>query len=310
MILPQLSIILPSYNEEQNIENTYNVLSGMLTEQGIDFELIFISDGSRDETYTNICKIAEKDTRVRGAEFSRNFGKEAAIFAGLELSRGKATVVMDCDLQHPPEVVLEMFEEWKKGAEVVEGIKSSRGRESLMHRFTTSVFYGIMSGLIKMDMKASSDFKLLDRKVVDALVALPEKDTFFRALSFWVGFKTVKVYYDVQERQFGESKWSTGSLIRYAISNVTSFTTFPLKIVSFIGMVFVVFAIGIGIHTLIRFIMGTAVSGFTTVILLLLIIGGLILISLGIIGNYLARVYEEVKGRPRYIISNRTDERQ
>ncbi|MCR4617029.1 MAG: glycosyltransferase family 2 protein [Lachnospiraceae bacterium] len=307
--MPQLSVILPSYNEEQNIENTYNVLSKLLTENNIDFELIFVSDGSRDETYNNICKIAEKDVRVRGCEFSRNFGKEAAIFAGLELSRGKATVVMDCDLQHPPAVILEMYDEWKKGAEVVEGIKSSRGKESAIHRFVTGIFYSIMTGLIKMDMKASSDFKLLDRKVVDALVELPEKDTFFRALSFWVGFKTVKVYYEVQERAFGESKWSTGSLIRYAISNVTSFTTLPLKIVSVIGMVFVVFAIGLGIQTLVRFIMGNAFDGFTTVILLLLIIGGLILISLGIIGNYLARVYEEVKGRPRYIISNRTDEK-
>ena len=305
--MPQLSIILPSYNEEQNIENTYNVLTELFREKEVSYELIFISDGSTDATYSEICRMMQKDSRVKGAEFSRNFGKEAAIFAGLELSSGDAVVVMDCDLQHPPEVVFEMLDRWKEGAEVVEGIKSSRGKESIFHRAVTGVFYSIMTALIKMDMKASSDFKLLDRKVVNALLELPEKDTFFRALSFWVGFKTEKVYYEVQERQFGKSKWSTGSLIRYAISNVTSFTTLPLKIVSVIGTIFVILSIGLGIQTLVRFIMGTAATGFTTVILLILLTGGLILISLGVIGNYLARVYEEVKGRPRYIISNVTD---
>ncbi len=302
-----LSVILPSYNEEQNIENTYNVLSGLFDANGIDFELVFISDGSKDATYENICEVAAKDARVRGAEFSRNFGKEAAIFAGLELSKGDAVVVMDCDLQHPPEVILQMLELWQQGAEIVEGIKSKRGKENPIHTLSTGIFYGIMTALIKMDMKASSDFKLLDRKVVDTLLTLPEKDTFFRALSFWVGFKTEKVYYEVQERLYGKSKWSTASLIRYAVSNVTSFTTVPLKMVSVIGGIFIVLSIGLGIQTLVRFFMGTAADGFTTVILLMLLIGGLILFSLGIIGNYLARVYEEVKGRPRYIISNKTD---
>lgn len=303
----KLSIILPSYNEEQNIENTYNVLSGLLSENDIDFELLFISDGSKDATYANICELAAKDERVRGAEFSRNFGKEAAIFAGLELAKGDAVVVMDCDLQHPPEVILQMVEKWREGAEVVEGIKSKRGKENPFHTMSTSIFYGLMSAFMKMDMKATSDFKLLDRKVVDSLLSLTEKDTFFRALSFWVGFKTEKVYYEVQERIYGKSKWSTASLIRYAVSNVTSFTTVPLKLVSVIGGIFIILSIGLGIQTLVRFIMGNAADGFTTVILLMLLIGGLILFSLGIIGNYLARVYEEVKGRPRYIISNRTD---
>ena len=308
--MPQLSVVLPSYNEEQNIKNTYGVLTELFEREQISFELVFVSDGSSDGTYREICELAGSDERVVGAEFSRNFGKEAAIFAGLDMSRGDAVVVMDCDLQHPPETILLMLEKWKEGAEVVEGIKSKRGKESPLHTFSTSIFYSLMTAFIKMDMKATSDFKLLDRKVVNALLELPEKDTFFRALSFWVGFKTEKVYYEVRERQYGKSKWSTGSLIRYAVSNVTSFTTLPLKFVSIIGGVFVILAIGLGIQTLVRFIMGNAASGFTTVILLMLIIGGLILISLGIIGNYLARVYEEVKGRPRYIISKTTSEKE
>ena len=252
----QLSVILPSFNEEQNIQNTYSVLRELFEKNDISFELIFISDGSKDATYANICEIADRDERVRGAEFSRNFGKEAAIFAGLEMSKGDAAVVMDCDLQHPPEVILEMLEKWKAGAEVVEGIKSKRGKENPIHSLSTGIFYSIMTALIKMDMKASSDFKLLDRKVVNTLLQLPEKNTFFRALSFWVGFKTEKVYYEVQERKYGKSKWSTASLIRYAVSNVTSFTTLPLRMVSVIGAIFVVLAIGLGIQTLVRFFMG------------------------------------------------------
>jgi len=302
-----LSIVLPSYNEEQNIANTGKVLAELMENNGIEYELVFVSDGSKDNTYSEICKLEKENGKVKGAEFSRNFGKEAAIFAGLELATGDAVVVMDCDLQHPPEVILEMLEKWTAGAEVVEGIKNSRGKESIFHKAFANMFYGIMSGLIKIDMKSSSDFKLLDRKVVNALLEMPEKETFFRALSFWVGFKKDAVYYDVRERQFGSSKWSFKSLVRYAISNVTGFTTMPLKIVSWFGIVFVILSIGLSIQTLIRFCMGNAVEGFTTVILLLLMIGGLIMVSLGIIGNYIARIYEEVKGRPRYIISNVTD---
>lgn len=302
-----LSIVLPSYNEEQNIVNTGKVLSELMEKNGIDYELVFVSDGSKDNTYAEICKLEQMNSHVKGAEFSRNFGKEAAIFAGLELASGDAIVVMDCDLQHPPEVILQMVEKWKAGAEVVEGIKNSRGKENIFHKAFANIFYGIMSSLIKIDMKSSSDFKLLDRKVVNALLEMPEKETFFRALSFWVGFKKESVYYDVRERQFGSSKWSFGSLVRYAISNVTGFTTLPLKFVSWFGVIFVILGVGLGIQTLVKFCMGTAVEGFTTVILLLLMTGGLIMVSLGIIGNYIARIYEEVKGRPRYIISKVTD---
>ena len=164
-----------------------------------------------------------------------------------------------------------------------------------------------MSGLIKIDMNASSDFKLLDRKVVDVLTALPERNTFFRALSFWAGFRATSVKYEVQERKFGTSRWSTWSLMKYAIRNVTSFSTLPLQLVTVMGVVSILFSIILAVQTLVRFLTGTAVEGFTTVILLVLIIGGFIMISLGIIGHYIARIYEEVKGRPKFIISKATD---
>ncbi|MCI5955156.1 MAG: glycosyltransferase family 2 protein [Lachnospiraceae bacterium] len=302
-----LSIVLPAYNEEQNIANTARVLSELLAANQIDYELIFISDGSRDATYEEIVKASEKNPRIKGAEFSRNFGKEAGIFAGLELATGDAVIVMDCDLQHPPSVIPEMWRLWLGGAEVVEGIKTSRGKESLGHKLSAGLFYKIMSKLIKMDMNASSDFKLLDRKVVDVLLSLPERNTFFRALSFWAGFRTESVQYEVQERQFGESKWSFWSLMKYAVSNATSFSTLPLQLVTVMGVVSILFSLILAIQTLVRFLMGNSVEGFTTVILLILIIGGFLMLSLGIIGHYIARIYEEVKGRPKYIISKVTD---
>lgn len=302
-----LSIVLPAYNEEENIANTAEVLSGLLEEKGIEYELVFVSDGSRDATFSEIQKAAARNPRVRGAEFSRNFGKEPAIFAGLSMARGDAVIVMDCDLQHPPETVPEMWKLWQEGAQVVEGVKQDRGKEGLGYKLSAGLFYKVMSRLIKMDMNASSDFKLLDRRVVDVLLTLPERNTFFRALSFWTGFRRETVYYEVRERQFGKSKWSFFSLMKYAITNVTSFSTLPLQLVTVMGMVSILFSLVLAIQTLVRYLSGTAVEGFTTVILLLLIIGGFLLLGMGIIGHYIARIYEEVKGRPKYIISRVTE---
>ena len=302
-----LSIIIPSYNEEKNIPNTAKVLSTLLEKEQIEYELVFISDGSVDGTYQAICDEMKKNAHIKGAQFSRNFGKEASIFAGLQLACGDACIIMDCDLQHPPEVIPQMYELWQQGYEIVEGIKSSRGKESIFHKMFAGMFYGIMSKLMKMDMKASSDFKLLDRKVVNVLLGLEERNTFFRALTFWAGFKTTSIQYDVQERAFGTSKWSFWSLMKYAVNNVTSFSTLPLQFVTFMGIVSIAFSVIIGIQTVVKYFLGTAEAGFPTVILLILIVGGFIMISLGIIGHYIARIYEEVKGRPKYIIRDVTE---
>ena len=302
-----LSVVLPAYNEEMNIANAAKTLSELFEREKMDYELVFISDGSRDKTFEEIKKASEGNPRIKGAEFSRNFGKEAGIFAGLELTTGDAVVVMDCDLQHPPEVIPQMYKLWQEGAQIVEGKKSSRGKEGFFHKISAGLFYKIMSGLIKMDMSSSSDFKLLDRKVVDVLLSLPERNTFFRALTFWAGFDTRTVEYEVQERKYGTSKWNFFSLMRYAISNCTSLSTLPLQLVTFMGTISIIFSVVLGIQTLVRYLMGNSVEGFTTVILLILIIGGFIMLSLGIIGHYVSRVYEEVKGRPKYIINHVTD---
>lgn len=302
-----LSIVLPSYNEEQNIANTAKVLSDLLEQEKIDYELVFISDGSKDATYEEIQKATESNPRIKGAKFSRNFGKEASIFAGLRLTTGDAVIVMDCDLQHPPQTIPIMWKLWQEGYEVIEGVKSDRGKESLGYKMSAGIFYKVMSKLIKMDMNASSDYKLLDRKVVDVLLQLPEKNTFFRALTFWAGFKTTTVEYEVQERAYGTSKWSLVSLMKYAVTNATSFSTLPLQLVTIMGIVSILFSVILAIQTLVRYLMGNSAEGFTTVILLILLIGGFIMLSLGIIGHYIARIYEEVKGRPKYIISEVTE---
>lgn len=301
-----VSLIIPSFNEEDNIENTVSVLTDVMSKTDVDYELLFVNDGSKDNTFEKIEEASLKDSHVKGISFSRNFGKEAAIFAGLEVASGDAVVVLDCDLQHPPTLIPDMIKLWREGYEVVEGVKSSRGKESLLHKMCANTFYKIMSKLIKMDMRSTSDYKLLDRKVVDVLLELPERNTFFRALTFWVGFKSTKIEYDVQERQFGTTKWSLKSLMKYAVNNATSFSTLPLQLVTFMGTLSVIVAVVLGIQTLVKYFMGTAAEGFPTVILLELFIGGFIMLSLGIIGHYIARIYEEVKGRPRYIISKKT----
>ena len=298
-----LSVILPSYNEEKMIAKATARMAEILQPEKIDYELLFIDDGSRDGTWAQINEAAEKDSHVVGVHFSRNFGKEAAMFAGLEQARGDCCVVIDCDLQHPPEKIVEMYRLWEQGYEVVEGIKEDRGEESGLHKFAANSFYGLISKATGMDMSSSSDFKLLDRKVVDTLNSLPERNVFFRALSFWVGYKKTSVSYCVQERTEGVSKWSTKSLIKYALTNISSFSSAPLHIVTVLGFIMLAVAFVLSIIALVQKISGVALGGFTTVILLLLFSASVIMISLGIIGYYIARIYDEIKGRPRYIIS-------
>ncbi len=307
---PLLSVVVPAFNEEENICNTARVVQEIMKKAQIPYELIFVSDGSRDATFAKILELAREDARVRGLEFSRNFGKEAAIFAGLSAAKGGCAVVMDCDLQHPPQTIVEMYRLWQQGYEIVEGMKNSRGDESAVYKGLAKGFYKVISALTGFPMENASDFKLLDKRVVDILLDMPERRTFFRALSFWVGFKTCQVHYDVAERVYGKTKWSFFKLLQYGISNIVSFSTKPLAAVSYMGVVSLIAGVILGIQTLIRWAMGRALEGFTTVILLLLILGGGILLGLGIIGSYISAIYQEVKGRPRYIVRLDTDKMQ
>ncbi len=305
-----LSVVLPSYNEEASIPRAADTISALLTGADIPHEIIFVDDGSRDRTWDTIQTQTARHPRVRGVRFSRNFGKEAAIFAGLAQSRGDCTVVMDCDLQHPPEKVIEMYRLWQQGYQVVEGVKASRGKENPLHTFAARSFYSIISRATGIDMSRASDFKLLDRRAVDTLLAMREKNAFFRALSSWIGFKTTQVEFEVQPRLEGESKWSIRSLVRYALTNIAAFSTAPLQLVTLLGVVVFCCSVVLGIWSLYQKVSGQALEGFTTVILLQLLIGSILMICLGIIGYYIAKIYEEIKDRPRYIVAERCEGQQ
>ena len=297
-----LSVVIPAFNEEEMIETASNTISNILKNENIDYELVFVDDGSKDNTWKEIERISKNDAKVSGICFSRNFGKDPAIFAGLEYVRGDCCVVIDCDLQQPPEKIVDMYRLWEQGYEVVEGIKTNRGKESGFHKFAAHRFYKMMSGAIDDDMSNTSDFKLLDRKVVDTLNQMPEKQAFFRALSFWVGFKKTTVTYEVQERSAGESKWSTKSLIKYAIRNLGSFTAAPIHIITWLGFLMLIISLVFTVIALVQKFKGQAVEGFTTVIILILFASSVVMISLGIIGYYVARIFEELKGRPKYVV--------
>lgn len=300
-----LSVITPAYNEELMIHKTANRISELLEKENIEYEILFVNDGSKDKTWEEVCKEGEKNPKIRGINFSKNFGKESAMFAGLAESNGDCVVVIDCDLQHPPQKIVEMYHLWEQGYEVVEGIKTSRGKESGLHAFAAKCFYSLISNATNIDMSHASDFKLLDRKAVNVLLNMPEKNAFFRALSSWIGFKTVQVEYDVQEREVGESKWSTRSLIKYAITNITSFTSVPMQIVTVLGGIMFIITAILSVITLVQKVLGQALDGFTTVIILQCFTGSVVMLSLGIMGYYIAKIYDEIKGRPKYIISER-----
>lgn len=285
--------------------HTYETIDDIMQKEQIAYEIIFVDDGSIDNTYVNICALSQKHSNVRGLSFSRNFGKESAIFAGLEAAAGDCAIIMDCDLQHPPTLVPRMYELWKQGYEVVEAVKSDRGKESVFHKACANSFYNILSRITKLNMKNASDFKLLDRKAIDSLLIMPERTPFFRALSSWVGFRTIQVPFEVQERTIGTSKWNFWSLLKYALRNITSFSGAPMQLVTFLGWLMLIPSIGFSVEALYRYFSGTAVEGFTTVIIMLSWIGSILMISLGIIGHYISRIYDEIKARPRYIISRR-----
>lgn len=302
-----LSVILPAYNEEASVPRAAQTISALLDKAAIPHEIIFVDDGSRDGTWRAIQAQTAPFPQVRGVKFSRNFGKEAAIFAGLAQARGACAVVLDCDLQHPPEKIVEMYRLWQEGYQVVEGVKVSRGKENPLHTFAAKSFYSLISKATDIDMSRASDFKLLDRRAVDTLLAMREKNAFFRALSSWIGFSTTQVEFQVQPRLEGESKWSVRSLVRYAITNIAAFSTAPLQLVTLLGVVVFLCSVVLGVHSLWQKISGQALEGFTTVILLLLMIGSILMICLGIIGYYIAKIYDEIKDRPRYILADRCE---
>ncbi|MDR2736130.1 MAG: glycosyltransferase family 2 protein [Gracilibacteraceae bacterium] len=298
-----LALIIPVYNEAEQIHNNIDRIRVILEEAGIAHGFYLVDDGSTDGTWEELTRLSEACPHVHTIRLSRNFGKEAALCAALERADGDAFLILDADLQHPPEMIPEMEKLWREqGYDVVEGVKEGRGRESLLKRLAVRTFYGLFRKSTGIDLDAASDFKLLDRKVVEAWRRMPERNTFFRGMSAWLGFRRVQLPFVVQERTMGETKWSLRALIRLAAHSITSYTSAPLYVVSGLGAVLLLGAVIIGIQTLVSKLLGYAETGFTTVIILQLFIGSCVMMSLGVIGVYISKIYEETKKRPRYII--------
>lgn len=297
-----ISVIVPCYNEEKGIQFTVDTLTRVLGGGGLKYELIFVNDGSKDATFSIIMACAQKDSRIKGISFSRNFGKEAAMLAGLQYAQGECAVIIDSDLQHPPEKILEMYALYQQGFDIVEGIKAERQNESLTHRIFAKMFYSILDHALGVDVKNASDFKLISRRVIDVLRNLPERERFFRGLTFWTGFKMASVTYEVQSRHAGITKWSFTKLVAYAIQNIISFSTLPLHFITWIGAFMIFLGFFFSLRALRLYFSGLAAGGITTVVVLILISSGLILISLSIIGRYIASIYNETKARPQYLI--------
>jgi glycosyltransferase involved in cell wall biosynthesis len=306
---PRLSIVVPAYQEDPGLAAGLRAIGEAARQTGLPFEIIVVDDGSTDETWRVVTDAGREMSELRGLRLSRNFGKEGAIAAGLDIVRGEACVVMDADLQHPPALVPEMVRRWQEGGwDIVEAVKSHRGRESFLHRVTARAFYRMAAWLTGYDLQDASDFKLLDRRVLDEWKRLGERATFFRGLVAWLGFARTQVPFDVPDRAAGASRWSLTALGGLAVHAVTSFSALPLQLVTVFGVLMLLVAIVIGAQAVRLWWEGLALPGFTTVILLQLIIGGFLMISLGIIGTYLARIYDEVKGRPRYVVRERCGE--
>ncbi len=302
--MPRISVVIPAHNEEVMVPIATEAVVEALEPEDINYEIVFVNDGSKDRTWDEIEEISSSNPCVRGISFSRNFGKEAAIMAGLSAARGDCCVVLDCDLQYLPEQIVEMYRLWEEGYEIVECVKSNRGKESIFYKLAVKCFNVLFSTATRVDMINASDFKLLDRKAVDVLVRMQDKNTFFRAMCSWVGFKTIQIPVDVQERVAGKSSWSTTGLFRYAFKNVASFSSAPMQIVTFLGIIMLIVAVVFAIISLVQWFTGVALGGFTTVIILLLFIGSIVMLSLGIIGYYIARIFEEVRNRPIYIVTD------
>jgi glycosyltransferase involved in cell wall biosynthesis len=299
----RLSIVLPVFREGNHLRVFLAAVRSATEKCNLPYELVLVDDGSPDDTWQVIAAESRNCRAVRGLRLSRNFGKEAALCAGLENARGDVVIVMDADGQHPPSLIPDMVDLWwNSGADIVEALKRRRGRESLSSKLGAQLFYFMLNKLSGFHFKGASDFKLMNRKAVDAWLTMHERNVFFRGMTVWMGFTTVQIPFEVVPRSVGQSTWSVLKRLKLALVGITAFSSFPLHLVTLAGLVFLAISVLLGLETIYLKLAGHAVSGFATVILLELIIGSLLMISLGIIGEYLARIYEEVKGRPRYLV--------
>lgn len=304
-----ISIVLPVFCEADNIGALVVDIQEKIAGLGIGYEFVLVDDGSTDSTWAEVERLQTEYPELRGARLSRNFGKDLALCAGLEMARGDAVIVMDADGQHPPTLLPEMIKLWRDtDVEIVEGVKLSRGSETIFSKLSAGIFYVLWNKLSGFELRGASDYKLLDRQAVDAYLRMNERHVFFRGMTAWLGFKRAQLPFEVAERKGGSSGWSLLKRVRLAVDGISGFSSMPLQLVTLTGIAFLGFSLVFGIYTLVMQLSGHSVSGFATVILLLLFIGSLLMISLGIIGIYVARIYEEIKHRPRFVIAEKIGE--
>jgi dolichol-phosphate mannosyltransferase len=304
---PLLSVVVPIYNEVETIPELHRRLVNAL--EGDDFELVLVDDRSTDGSWDELRAVAAKDPRVRLLRLSRNFGHQVAITAGLDAARGAAIVLMDGDLQDPPEAIPQLLEQWRAGYDVVYAIRAHRAGETRFKLFTARLFYRFMRRMAQVEIpEDAGDFRLLSRRAADAMRAMPERARFIRGMTSWIGFRQTGVEYRRDARYAGETKYPLRKMVRFAFDAVTSFSTAPLRMVSGLGLLMVVFCLAYLVYALVvRFATHSAVAGWTTVVVLLLLIGGIQMLSLGIVGQYIARIFEEAKARPLYLVDERVE---
>lgn len=304
---PDISVVIPVFNESGNLRPLAESLARTLDGCAVAFETIFVDDGSQDESLDRIRAICAADPRFRALSFSRNFGKEIAIAAGLDAARGRAVVIMDSDLQHPVEAIPLFIEKWREGYQNIYGQRMDRATDPKLRGFLTNIFYRLLARFGDTSVPpGSGDFRLLDRKAVDALIALRERARFNKGLFAWIGFRTIGVPFTMHARGSGTTKFSYASLFSFALDGLMSFSAIPLKVWTYIGLVASTFALAMAGYFWLRTILfGVDVPGYASLIVSIAFFSGVQLISLGVLGEYIARIFDEVKGRPLYIVAER-----
>lgn len=300
----ELSVVVPLYNEELNIDYLFERLIFVLNRLNMNYEIVCVNDGSRDNTIERLIEYHYRNPDIKVVNLSRNYGKEIALSAGLDYTNGNAVVPIDADLQDPPELIEELVAKWREGYDVVLATRRSRQGENLIKRFTANAFYRTIDRISHVPIpRDTGDFRLMDRRVVEALKRMPERNRFMKGLFAWVGFKQTSILYDRPSRYQGETTWNYWRLWNFALDGITSFSFIPLKVWSYIGLLVAIPAFFYASFLVIRtVIFGIDLPGYASLMVAVLFLGGVQLVSLGVIGEYLSRVYEEVKGRPLYLI--------
>ena len=307
---PDLSIIVSMYNEEDSLEEFFKTMQGVLDKLSkYSYEMICIDDGSIDKTYSMLLDYAKKDERIKVIKFSRNFGKEYGMMAGLKYCQGRAAIPIDVDLQDPPELIVKFVKKWEEGYDMVYGIRSDRKSDTFLKRMTAKMFYKIYNLMTRSPIPYNAgDYRLIDRKVIDAILSLKERNIFMKGVFGWTGFKSAGIKYSRHKRYAGKSKWNYWKLWNFALDGITASTTFPLRVWTYLGTLLsftgMIYAIYIIVRTILN---GIDVPGYASLLVFILVLGGIQMIILGILGEYIGRIFIEVKNRPLYIVEEKVN---